>query len=142
MSALIPADPVGGNAPTISAAVDCGDLEIATGGTINMTGTGVLSIYGNLHGSLDLTDGEVVFAGSSTQNISQQSTFYDLTINNPTTVTLANAQALRGALDLVSGTLITGGNTFTLISDASGTARVAPVTSGSISGGCHRAALH
>ncbi|GEM_PF-858684 len=130
----IPSSPSGGNQPSITSAVTCRDLEIEMGANVSITNSGSLSITGNLDGVFDLTTGEVIFSGSTSQSIAGQSKFSNVTIDNPTSVVLTDPQSIRGTLDLVNGTLNTSGNGLTLVSDASGTARVAPVTSGTISG--------
>lgn len=130
----IPTNPAGGNQPSITSAAICNDLEIDAGATVSISAAGSISIGGDLNGSFALTSGEVIFNGSASQTVTGESAFSDLTIDNAVSVVLNNPQTVSGTLDLVNGVLTTNGNEFTLLSDASGTARIAAVTNGSISG--------
>jgi len=77
----------------------------------------------------------VIFEGSSAQTIggSTSTTFKHISIDNSSGVSISSAQSLTGTLTLTSGTLTTGG-LLTLVSNSSGTARIAEITGGAISG--------
>ncbi len=81
------------------------------------------------------TTGTVILNGSSTQSLGGNylTGFENLTLTNSTGATLAKHQSIKGTLDITSGVLTTTGYSFTLISDANGTARIAPIT-GNITG--------
>ena len=73
--------------------------------------------------------------GPSLQSIGGSSTTYfeNLTLSNASGAQLGANQTLKGTLNVASGILTTTGYSFTLLSDASGTARIAPIT-GDING--------
>ena len=73
-------------------------------------------------GSYNQQTGTVIFDGVTSQNISGSTTWNNLTISG-TSVTTSGSQSLIDELNLTSGSFNTGGD-FTLISDASGTARI------------------
>ena len=75
------------------------------------------------------------FSGSSAQQISGSSLtiFNNITINNTVGVSLIANEKIKGTLSINAGTFSTNGYTFTFISDANGTARIAPIQ-GDISG--------
>jgi len=133
---IIPTSPDGGNFPNITASEAAGEVNIEAGATINFTGSGQLAVSGDWNnlGTFDPSAGTVLFDGSISQGITGISTFYNLTVNNPTDVTTTGQQQLRGALSLVAGTFDVIDQGFLLISDASETARVTEITGGSISG--------
>lgn len=90
-----------------------------------------LFIRGNLvnNGILNCRQSTITFNGSSSQNISGSTNtqFYNLTLSNPAGLTVNSPQSLTNVLTNSGGTFNANGN-FTLISDASKTARIAPVT--------------
>lgn len=86
------------------------------------------------YGMFNQQAGLVNMAGSLPQAITGINTFYDLSISNSSGVSLADPQNLIGTLWLTSGTFDLSGNAFTLISNSAGTARIAAITGGSISG--------
>ncbi|MES2891559.1 MAG: T9SS type A sorting domain-containing protein [Bacteroidota bacterium] len=126
------------NYPIITTAVSGLNVTINSGATITVTG-GVLSIYGvtTNSGKIIATLGGVSFVGNTAQQIPaalfQNNTVKDLVINNPAGVTINDTLGVSGVLTLSSGQLSTGGH-LTLLSSADGTARVAQITGGSISG--------
>lgn len=81
------------------------------------------------NGTLNCRQGTVTFNGTSNQSISGSSNtqFYNLTLSNPAGLTVNSAQSLTNILTNSGGTFNSNGN-FTLISNASTTARIAPVT--------------
>lgn len=127
--------PVGGNMPIVSGIESINNLTIETGSTINFTASGGLKVSGDYVGSTVFTDGEITFNGSSLQQISGTNTFSTLSLNNASglKVNLGN-QNISKELWLIDGVLDLGTNILTIESNASGDARIAPVTNGSISG--------
>lgn len=75
------------------------------------------------------TTGTVTLNGTSLQSIggSSATNFENLTLINASGAQLSNSQNLKGTLTVTSGILTTTGYDFTLLSDASGTARIAPI---------------
>ncbi len=75
------------------------------------------------------TTGTVTLNGSSLQSIggSSATNFENLTLINTSGAQLGASQTLKGTLTVSSGILTTTGHNFTLLSDASGTARIAPI---------------
>ncbi len=111
---------------------------INTGGVINISG-GTLALGGIItnSGNIDATNGSLQLNGNFSQDIPAglfvNNTIRDLTIGNAAGVTLSGSLGLTGVLTVSAGGFSTGGY-LTLRSSASGTARVAPVTGGSITG--------
>jgi hypothetical protein len=91
--------------------------------------------------TLTTRNGNIFLNGTTNQSIGGTSTtnFYDLTLNNNAGATLAHAENIIGALTSSSnGTFTTTGQTFTLVSTATGTGRIAAITgSGDISWKCN-----
>ena len=118
------------NPPTISTTQPINNLLINSGGALTVSSSGTLQLSGTLtnNGTLTATAGTVEFNGSAPQTIPAAAfatnTIKNLTINNATGVTLAGALNVTGIVTPTSGTLTTGGN-LTLISNNSGTARIA-----------------
>jgi hypothetical protein len=81
------------------------------------------------------TTGTVTLNGTSLQSIggSSATNFENLTLVNASGAQLSYNQTLKGTLTVTSGILTTTGYNFTLLSDASGTARIAPIL-GNING--------
>jgi len=90
------------------------------------------------NGSFNARSGTVTFNGASAQTLSGSGTtaFYALTISNTTGVSITSGTyTLADALTLSNGTFATGGNSFTMLSTTSKTARIAPVAgTGAVSG--------
>lgn len=117
---------------------------IANDGTITMSadytnagttsGNGSYNIGGNWSNTGTFTAGTstVTFNGGSAQTIggSAASTFNNLTINNSAGVSITSAQNLSGSLSISSGVFTTTGQTFTLLSTSTATARIADLTGG------------
>ncbi len=82
-------------------------------------------------GAFNQRKGIVSLTGTTAQNISGTSVtnFYDLTLNNNAGATIQSSTVnLIGTLNLNNGTFNTNGKTFTMISNAAGTARIAQLT--------------
>lgn len=107
------------------------DCNPATGFTINLKGN--WSNSGNYHAR---TNGLVNCNGTTAQTIggAAQTVFRHLTVNNAAGVALNADAVLVGTLTLTSGMFTTTGHNFTLYSDANGTARIAAITGGNITG--------
>src|SRR5436190_15109561 len=90
-----------------------------------------VSFFGDLINNGTLVDsGKVItLAGSAPQQIGGSSliTFKNLTLDNAFGSYLSSSQAIKRELKISSGTFSTTGFNFTLLSDANGTARIAPI---------------
>ncbi|ALO17078.1 Type V secretory pathway, adhesin AidA [Salinivirga cyanobacteriivorans] len=74
------------------------------------------------NGSFNAQTSEVVFNGSSSQEISKSLTFYDLTINNTnstTAITLGDPITVNGALNLTDGIVGTSSSDLLIMADGS-----------------------
>ncbi len=106
-----------------------------------LSGNGTYNVAGNWANDGTFTSGTstVVFNGGAAQTIggtTTPTTFNNITINNSSGgVSLSADEKLKGTLTLTSGAFSTVGKIFTLISDVSGTARVAQITGGSFAVG-------
>lgn len=131
----IPENPAGGLFPDLTTSESVNNLTIESGAGINFTSSGVLNIEGNYSGSCLFSDGRVVFNGTSNQTLDGSNRFFELEINNSSGVDITSGvQYIRNSLWLENGTLSTNGNSLTIMSDAVGDARIAPVNLGTISG--------
>ena len=117
-----------------------GDVEaFDTGDTSNISPLGLIKIKGDWNNNgtgklVDKSDGIIEFNGTAKQGITGNNAFYNLEINNLSGVSIASGNTiLNNELTLTLGNFATG-NSFTLRSTASKTARIAPILSGSISG--------
>ncbi|MBK9477372.1 MAG: PKD domain-containing protein [Bacteroidetes bacterium] len=114
------------------------DLVLNSSLDADVLGNYSIDIKGNWSntGTFIPQQGEVSFVGNTAQTINGSTTFFDLTINNTSggVSILGGAQNMAGGLDLVSGTFITTGQSFTLLSSSSATARIKPVTGGNLIG--------
>ena len=115
---------------------DVHSLTISSGDTISIAGDATVTVHGNLtnNGSQD-GDGSIIMSGLSAQTIYGKGTYDNLTINNASGVTLNSGDTIRmaTALTINAGTFTTNGGV-RLISNATATARIAPITGGTISG--------
>lgn len=108
-------------------------------GTLDLSSSNFgLSIKGNLinNSFLNCRQSNIFFNGSSSQSISGSSVtqFFNLILANTSGLTINSPQSLSNILTVSGGTFNANGN-FTLISDATKTARIAPVTgTGAFSG--------
>jgi len=138
ISANIPM--VTSNYPVLSTATGTAfNLNIASGASVTVNGTGTLQIAGaiNKSGTFNAINGTVSMIGTTGAQSIPANTFItnyikNLTVNNNAGVTLSGELSLTGILSPTQGTFTTG-NQLTLKSNAATTAMIAPVT-GSISG--------
>ena len=98
-----------------------------------------LGVSGNWvnNGTFNAQAGFVNFNGGAAQTISGSSTtsFHNMILSNTSGgVSLSSAQNLTGTLTLTLGTFNTNGQNFTLVSTATGTANIAEITGGDITG--------
>jgi hypothetical protein len=123
------------NYPTITTNTPvCGNINIASGGSVTITGVGQLAIYGTITnaGTFDVSDGTIAMSGSSAQTIPASAfasnNIKNLIINNAT-VNLGGALNLTGKLSFTGSnrTFATAGN-LTLKSSATATASVGDIT--------------
>lgn len=118
--------------------IDCAGNVSINGGVLDANNNDI-SVSGNWTNTGSFIEGQntVTLNGSGTQVIATTGGehFYNLTLTKSTGSVNAGTDSLwiRGALDVQTGTLNTG-NKLVLISDADGTARVAPIIDGVISG--------
>jgi hypothetical protein len=131
------------NQPSISTAANVLDVVIQTGATLSLTAGGSLNVYNDFinNGTFNAGTSTLSFlscGGNNQQhNIggSTSSTFYNITLDNAAGLSLDVNTSLTNELNLVNGTFTNAGNTFTLVSSATNTARIAPVSaSASFSG--------
>jgi autotransporter-associated beta strand protein len=128
----------GSSAQTISGTGIISNLEVNNSAGVTMSsGSDVQTITGNLTNNGTISGaGKIVMGGSSAQTISGTGTITNLDINNSTGVSISsggNMQSITGVLTPAAGILTTNGN-LTLKSSATGTARVATASGGTISG--------
>lgn len=111
-----------------------GNITNSTNGSIDNDGS--ISLQGNWlnhapNGGLINTNttGTVTLNGSALQSVggSSVTNFENLTLVNASGAKLTASQTLKGTLTVSSGILTTTGYNFTLLSDASGTSRIAPI---------------
>lgn len=125
---------------TVNSASSINTLRINTTGALTFSGSSTLTIEENLiiDGTINGSGGTVLFAGTAAQTVSGtgSATYQNLTLNNNTGLTFTGAtHSLTGALTLTAGALNVNGQSFTLVSDATATARIAPLgATGSIVG--------
>ncbi len=108
-------------------------LTINNGSTLDIsTNNHAINIKGNFinNGNLLTRNGTITFDGSTAQTINGTTitNFNNLTINNATGVSITSPQNLINTMTLSNGTFTTTGQTFTLISNAAATARIAPIS--------------
>ncbi len=110
-------------------------LGIATGVTLNSNNYNV-TVGGNWSstGTFTASAGHsVTFNGTTAQSITGGGTFEQITVAHTGTGAVSitsGSYVLNDVLTMTSGTFNTNGNSFTLISNATKTARIAPVASG------------
>ncbi|WP_237722146.1 cadherin-like beta sandwich domain-containing protein [Sediminibacterium roseum] len=100
-----------------------------------LTITGGLQVLGNAVNSGTISGtGALTFGGTLAQTLSGTGSISNLTVNNPTQLSIApgagNTQSLTGLLKITAGNLNTGNN-LVLVSTASGTASVGAIPAGS-----------
>ncbi|PJA07394.1 MAG: hypothetical protein COX70_06900, partial [Flavobacteriales bacterium CG_4_10_14_0_2_um_filter_32_8] len=114
--------------------------NVTTNGDLTINAAAILDITTNNYnvnvgsnwinnGNFLAQNGTVTFNGTVAQTIGGTSitNFRNITLNNSAGASLTNAQNLLGTLTLSFGTFATNGQVFTLVSDASGTARIATI---------------
>jgi hypothetical protein len=91
-------------------------------GTTFIAGAFTHNIGGNFNrnGTFTATGSTIQFNGSSTQQITNATTFENLTLNNVSGLTLNNATTVASVLNLLSGNLTLGTNNLTITNTASG----------------------
>lgn len=120
----------GGNLWLTSNAINTGTFE----------GNGTYYVAGNWtnDGTFDAGTSTVIFNGGAAQTIGGLTignNFNNITIENTLGgVSLLTDQGITGTLTLTTGTFTTTGKVFTLISNVAGTARIAEITGGDITG--------
>ncbi len=109
------------------------NLTIQSGATVTINGS-LLQISGTItnNGNFKATDGRIEMNGAMIQTIPagafENNIIKSLTINNSSGVTMAGALQISDVLSISNGSLTTG-DSLTLKSTATGTARVAQITS-------------
>lgn len=103
-------------------------------GTFDVNSTNqTVFIRGNLinNSTLNCRAGTITFSGSTLQTVSGSSNtqFYNLTLNNNSGMRMDSPQSLTNILTLITGNF-NSNNNFTLISNSSSTARIAPKGAG------------
>ncbi len=132
----------GTSTKTFGSAITCmGNFTNASASTFDVsTSNFPLTVQGNFtnDGSFVSQLGTVTLNGSTAQTVSSTglTRFNNFTINNTAGVSLiAGNYFLKEALTLSNGTFTTNGNSFTMESNATQTARIAPVTgTGAVNG--------
>ncbi len=100
---------------------------------------GISETFSPGSGNYTIGSSTIEFNGSSAQlvpapAVSSGGNYYSLTIDNAAGASLSGNVAIEDALTLTDGPFTTTGFTFTLLSTATATARIAPITGGSIVG--------
>lgn len=128
-----------GGSQTITAG-NYANLSNSGDGNRTLANSGTIGISGALTpgaGNYTITGSTVEYNGTSAQTavaLAPDSKYNNLKINNAAGVGMTEDLNLEDALTLTSGALTTTGFNFTLLSSATKTARIAPVTGGSITG--------
>ena len=107
-----------GGALTVS-----GNLFIGTGTTLDVSSSNYgLTVNGNWTstGTFNQQSGTVTLSGSVAQTMSGATTFYKLTLNNSTGLTISSNETISNSLTLTSGKITTG-SSVVILSYASGT---------------------
>jgi fibronectin-binding autotransporter adhesin len=112
------------------------NLTSSASGARTLQGSGIISIAGVFTPGLNvytITNSTVRFNGSAAQTIPAFA-FFNLTTANVAGLALAGDVSIENTLTLSTGNLNTTGFNLTLLSSSTNTARIAPVTSGSLTG--------
>jgi hypothetical protein len=136
VTAIIPAGTP--NEPQINDIVECFNIEIQAGASLTINAVNQLNVYGKFtnNGTFTAGFGAVEFlscSGSSAQAHEITSTngtltnFFGVRLDDLAGLNLTSNATISGALTLSNGTFNNASNTFTFISTASGTARIASV---------------
>ncbi len=134
LHALIPSGPT--NMPVITGAgAECKNLQVDNGASLTISGSNNIDIYGNWtnNGTFSANSGTVTLKGDATNNIdgATNQELYNLTIDNVNGAIISGGSInLNGTLDIAIATgNFNTNNALTLISNASGTARIDELTS-------------
>jgi hypothetical protein len=125
--------------PTLSVNAEVKDLYITAGASLTLSSSPELSINGSLlcEGTITPGSSTVILSescGQSSIQLASSQIFYNLEIANSSGVNNSAAEIqIQNILRLTNGEFITG-DSLLLKSNASGTARIAEITGGSISG--------
>ena len=126
--------------PTFSTYTTVGGFNMATGGTVNFTGNPAIRVLHNFSTTSDvytINGGyKLIVSGNTAQSIGTRGrplSPLSLTINNPAGVTLTSEARVTDTLNLYNGVFNLNNNKLTMVSTATGTARISPITSGSLS---------
>jgi hypothetical protein len=137
------------NYPLITSAIGyCRNITIQNGASVTVTTAGILKIGGNIYnsGKFDATTGTIEMNGASAQTIAgsafYQKSLFNLVVSNTSSSGLSISSTVNDTLK-ISGTLSFGkataqlntGDNLTLVSNASGTARVDIVGTGNLISG-------
>lgn len=115
-------------------------FSIQNGSTVDLSSSShSLSLSGHFinNGSFLSQNGNVLLNGTASQSVGGSSItdFYDLALNNTAGASLSGACRIINALSISNGTLQTNGQSLTLVSTASNTARINSISgNGNISG--------
>lgn len=117
--------------------------NVSTNGNLTINSNAILDITSSNYnvnigrnwinnGTFLAQNGTVTFNGTVAQTIGGTTItdFNNITLNNAAGASLTNAQNLIGTLTLSVGTFATNSQTFTLLSDINGTARIAAIPAG------------
>lgn len=130
----------GSGLKSLGSNINCKNVTINSGATFDAGTPGFLiNTSGNWLNNGFFTEGpagKVTCNGTVAQTIggSTTTTFRNLTIQNVAGVSITHNENIRGTLTLSSGMFTTTGFDFTLISDATETARIDQITAGDITG--------
>jgi hypothetical protein len=131
--------------PQLSSSLDVYGISIGSGGSLQVSGTPTIRLYGNLSNDGIFNPGNSIIElngcpGTSgvVHNLSSGNNtilpLASLTMNDVAGATLNTNATLKNELTLNSGLFTNNNRTFTFLSTASNTARVAPITGGSYAG--------
>ncbi|MBI3520296.1 MAG: PKD domain-containing protein [Bacteroidetes bacterium] len=118
---------------TLLSVITATNMTINTGSSFDVnTANYQISLKGNFtnSGTFNARKGLVLLNGTLAQSIGGSSTtnFYDLTLNNNAGANITHAENLVNTLTLNNGTFNTNSQVFTMVSTATNTARIAPIT--------------
>jgi hypothetical protein len=104
------------NMPTVSANATIGNLTVANGANLSITGTALLSLNGNLvnNGTISNIGNGISFAGTTAQTMQAGSYTGKVTINNANGVSLTSNYALGDVMTMTNGRLFLGNFNFTM----------------------------
>ena len=104
------------NMPTISANATIGNLTVANGANLSITGTALLSLNGNLenNGTISNIGNGISFAGTTAQTMQAGSYTGKVTINNANGVSLSSNYTLGDVMTMTNGRVFLGNFNFTM----------------------------